>query len=138
MVAQTQKVQFRYNCCGTTLVRSLNQQNCCSGTIGRAKEAEWRQNYCHGGSSVAVLAELRHSGRHSDRSMDVIVRPKEAHWWYKGGRSIAQIDTQCLQQYAFFTGRPMADLCASILRPRRCVCLPPASFERSVSDRLPR
>ena len=37
-----------------------------------------------------------------------------------------------------FTGRPMADPCASILRPRRCVCLPPASFERSVSDRPPR
>ena len=29
----------------------------------------------------------------------------------------------------------MADPCASILRPRRCACLPPASFERPVSDR---
>ena len=37
-----------------------------------------------------------------------------------------------------FTGWPMTDLCASILRPRRCVCLPPASFVRPVSDRLPR
>ena len=32
----------------------------------------------------------------------------------------------------------MADPCASILRPRRCLCLPPASFERPVSDRPPR
>ena len=32
----------------------------------------------------------------------------------------------------------MANPCASILRPRRCVCLPPASFERPVSDRPPR
>ena len=38
---------------------------------------------------------------------------------------------------AFFTGRLMADHCASILRPRRCVCLHPASFERPVSDRPP-
>ena len=34
-------------------------------------------------------------------------------------------------------GRPMADHCASILLPRRCVCLPPASFEWPVSDRPP-
>ena len=36
-----------------------------------------------------------------------------------------------------FTGRQMADHCASILRPRRCVWLPPASFGWSVSDRHP-
>ena len=60
------------------------------------------------------------------------------YWWYQAGRSIAQIDTQCLQQYAFFTGRPMADHCASILRPRWCVCLPHTSFKRPVSDRPPR
>ena len=35
----------------------------------------------------------------------------------------------------FYMGRQMADPCASILRPRRCACLPPASFERPVSDR---
>ena len=35
----------------------------------------------------------------------------------------------------YFTGRPMANPCASILRPRWCACLPPASFERPVSDR---
>ena len=96
MVAGTQKVMFLCNCCSTTLVPSLNNQSCCSGTTDRAKRAEWRQNHCHGGSSVAVVAEWRHSGRHSDRSMDAIGRPKEAQWWYKEGRSIAQIDTQCL------------------------------------------
>ena len=74
---------------------SLNNQSCWSGTTGRAKKAEWRQNHCHGGSSVAVVAECRHSGRHSDRSMDAIGRPKEAQWWYKEGRRVAQIDTQC-------------------------------------------
>ena len=86
----------------------------------------------------AVIAEWRHSGRHSDRSMDATDRPKGAQWWYKEGRSVARIDTQCSQQYVFFTRRPMADHCASILPPRRCVCLPPASFERPVSDRPPR
>ena len=70
--------------------------------------------------------------------MDAIGRPKEAQWWYKEGRSVAQIDTQCSQQYVFFTGRPMADHCASILPPWRCLCLPPSSFERPVSDRPPR
>ena len=95
MVAGTQKVLFLRNCCSTTLVPSLNDQSCCSGTTGRAKKAEWRQNHCHGGSSVAVVAEWRHSGRHNDRSMDAIGRPKEVQWWCKEGRRVAQIDTQC-------------------------------------------
>ena len=33
---------------------------------------------------------------------------------------------------------PMADHCPSSLRPQRCRCLPPASFERHVSDPPPR
>ena len=138
VVAQTQKVLFLCNCCSTTHVPSLNGQICCSGATGRAKEAERRQNHCQGGWRVAVGAEWRHSGRHCDRSMDAIGRPKEAQWWYKEGRSVPQIDTQCSQQYVFFTGRPMANHCASILPPRRCVCLPPASFEQPVSDWPPR
>ena len=137
MVAQTQKVLFLCNCCSMTLVPSLSDQSCCSGTTGRSKEAEWRQNHCQGGWRVAVVAEWRHRGRHSNRSMNAISRPKEAQWWYKKGRSAAQIDTQCSQQYVVFKGRPMADHCASILRPRWCVCLPPASFEQPVSDRPP-
>ena len=137
MVAQTHKVLFLCNCCSTTLVPSLNDQICCNGATGRAKEAEWRQNHCQGGWRVAVVAVWRHSGRHCDRSMDAIGRPKEAQWWYKEGRSVAQIDTQCSQQYVFLTGRPMADHCASILPPWRCVCLLPASFERPASDRPP-
>ena len=40
--------------------------------------------------------------------------------------------------FVFFTGRPAADHCAFILRPRRCVCLHHASSERPVSDRPPR
>ena len=125
MVAGTQKVLFLCNCCSTTLVPSLNDQSCCSGTTaGRAKKAEWRQNHCHGGSSVAVVAEWRHSGRHSDRSMDAIGRPKEAQLWYKEGRRVAQIDTQCSH---FLLGdqwptivHPLCDhgdVCAFILPP---------------------
>ena len=38
----------------------------------------------------------------------------------------------------FFTGRPKANHCTSILRPRRYMRLPPASFEQQVSDRPPR
>ena len=107
VVAQTQKVLFLCNCYSTIPVPSLNHQDWCSGTTGRAKEAEWRQNHCHGDSRVAVVAEWRQIGRHSDRSMDAIGRPKEAQWWYKEGRSIAQIDTLRLHQYACFTGRSM-------------------------------
>ena len=60
---------------------------------------------------VSMVAEWRHSGRHSDCSMNAIGRPKEVQWWYKGGRSIAQIDTHCLQLYELFygttNGRPL-------------------------------
>ena len=73
VVAQTQKVLFLCNCCSTTLVPSLNDQICCSGATGRAKEAEWRQIHCQGGWRVAVVAEWRHSSRHCDRSMDAII-----------------------------------------------------------------
>ena len=138
VVAEIQKILFLCNCCITNHVPSLNDQRCCSSTTGRTKKAKWRQNHCQGGSKVTVVAEWRHSGRHSDRSMDANGRPKEAHWWYTEGRSVAQIDAQCSQQYDLFTRRPMADHCASILLPRRCVCLPPASFERPLSDRPPR
>ena len=77
VVAQTQKVLFLCNCCSTTVLRSLNHQNCYSGTTGRLKEEEWRQNHYHGGSRCAVVAEWRHSGRHNDRPMDAIGRPKK-------------------------------------------------------------
>ena len=83
---------------------------------------------------TSQFAEWRHSGRHSDRSMEAIGRPKEAQWWYKEGRSVAQLDIM----FTIVRGRTMADHCASILRPRRCVCLPPAFFERPVGDRPPR
>ena len=108
MVTQTEKVLFLCSCYSTTLVPSLNHQNCCSGTTSRRKEAEWRQNHCHGGSRIAMLSEWRHSGCHNDCSMNAIGQPKEGQWWYKGGRSITQIDTQFLQQYKFFfTGSPI-------------------------------
>ena len=131
VVAHTQKVMFMCTCGSMTHVPSLNDQICCSGTTGRTKEAEWRQKCSQTGSRIAVVAEWRHSGHHSGRSMDAIGRHKE-------GKNVAQIDTQCSLQYYFFTGRPMANHCASILRPRRCVCLPPAYHERPVSDRPPR
>ena len=123
-----------YNCCSTTPVHSLNDQNCCSGTTGRAKKAEWRQNNCHGGSSVAVVAEWGHSGRHSNRSMDAIGRPKEAQWWYKGGRRVAQIDTQCSHFYWATNGRP---LCIHSATTAMCVpssCLLWATCERPTSS----
>ena len=124
VVAGTQKVLFLCNCCRTTLVPSLNNQSCCSGTTGRAKKAGWRQNHCHGGPSVAVVAEWWHSGRHSHRSMDAIGRPNEAQWWNKEGRRVAQIDAQCshflLADQWPTTVHPFCDqgnVCAFILPP---------------------
>ena len=127
VVAQTQNVLFLCNCCSTTLVPSLNDQSCCNGATGRAKEAEWRQNHCQGGWRVAVVAEWRHSGRHCDRSMEAVGRPKEAQWWYKEGRSVARIDTQCSQHTYFLRGdqwpatvHPFChhgDVCAFLLPP---------------------
>ena len=62
--------------------------------------------------------------------------------WSLNGGTVVQGRQTCRSNwytmFAFLTGRPMADHCASILRPRRCVCLYPASFERPVSDRPPR
>ena len=69
------------------------------------------------------------------------------HWSSKGGTMVVQGRQTCrsnwyidtlIHNVRILTGRPMADHCASILRPRRCVCLHPASFERPVSDRPPR
>ena len=62
---------------------------------------------------------------------------QRTQWWYKEGRRVAQIDTQCSH---FLLGYqwPTIDHYASILRPRRCVCLHPVPFERPVSDRPPR
>ena len=136
VVTHTQKVLFLCNCCSTSRVRSLYHQNCCCGKTGRTKEADWRQNCCHGGLRVSVVAEWRHNGRHSDRSKDAIGRAKEAQWWYKEGRS-KLLHSVYTSTHFFLMQRPMADPCASILRPQRCVCLPHASFGRPVSDRPP-
>ena len=106
-----------------TLVPSLNDQNCCSGATGRTKEAEWRQNHCQGGSRVAVVAEWRYSGRHCGGTRKAEASLKLIHNVHNSTH--------------FFTGRPMADHCASILQPRRHVSLHPASFEWPVSDRPP-
>ena len=101
----------------------------CIDTAGRAKE----QNHCHD-SMVVVVAKWRQSGRHSDHSMNAIGRPKEAHGREKHRSGWCTMFTTV----RFFTGRPMADPCAYILHPWRCVCLPSASFEQPVSEQTPR
>ena len=77
VVVQTQKVVFLCNCCSTTIVPSLNYQNCCSGTASHRKEVEWRQNRCCG-----------------------------RYWSAKGGTTVVQgrqrhRSNWCLQQYTF-------------------------------------
>ena len=131
VVTQTQKVLFLYNCCSTTLVPSLNDRKCCSGRTGRAMEAEWRQSHCHGllwspngGTMIAQWTQLVGLRRYSGDRREAEASLKLIHNVYNSTH--------------FFMERPMAEPCTSILRPRRYVCLPPASFERPVSDRPPR
>ena len=133
MVAGTQNVLFLCNCCSTTIVPSFSDQSCCRDITGRAKKAEWRQKpwwlKCCGGRWMEAQWSPQWSlnGR---------------HWSAKGGTMVVQGRqtgrSNWYTMFVFFTGRPMADLCASILRPRRCVYLHPAPFGRPVSDRPPR
>ena len=57
---------------------------------------------------------------------------------HSGGTGEAEASLKFIQNAynsaTYYTGRPKADLCASFLRPWRCVCFPPLSFERPVSD----
>ena len=129
MVAQTKKVLFLCNCCSTTHVPSLNDQILCNGTTGRTKEAECRQNHCQGGGTMVATAIVQWTLLVGQRRHNGGTRKAEASL-----KSIHNVHNST----HLFTGRPMADHCASIQRPRRCVCLPPASFERPVSDRPPR
>ena len=51
---------WKFCICVTATARPLcllEPPNWCSGTTGRAKEAEWRQNHCHGGTRAALVAE---------------------------------------------------------------------------------
>ena len=122
----------------TAAARPYNHENCCSGTTGRAKEAGWRLNHRYGGWRVAVVAEWRHSDRHSDRSINAIDQPKEVQWWFKGGRNIAQVDKQCLQTYALFcgatNGRPLGIHSATTVMPVPSSCLPWATCELPFSS----
>ena len=91
-----------------------------------AQGLPWSPN---GGTVVATIiaqkALLVGKGKHNGGTREADASLKLMHDVY-------------LHQYAFFMGRSRADPCASILRPRRCVCLPPAFYERPVSNRPPR
>ena len=180
-VAETQKILFLCDCCSTTLVPSLNDHSCHSGTTGRTKEAGWKQHHCYVGSRVTVGRRMEAqwssqrslSGRYwsnkwgtpvgTRRNNNVFTMSTRRRW-----RRVDVVKTLSLRHYRvmcplgstlmvqgrqkhrsnrykmfttvriFFTGRPVVDPCASILRPRLYVCLPTSSFERPVSDRPPR
>ena len=89
------------------------------------------REFCFCVTAAARLLYLPWISNRSDRSMDATGRPKESHWWYKGGRSIAQIETQCLQQYTFFYGATNGrSLCINSATTAICVpssCLSPLS-----------
>ena len=94
-----------------------------------------------GGTTIAMVAQVLPWSLNGSTVVATVI----AQWtplvgqrrhndgFMKAGVSLKLIHTVRI----FFTGRPMTDHCASILRPRRCVCLHPASSERPVSDRPP-
>ena len=138
MVAQTQKVLFLCNCCSTTLVPSLNDQ---LAVVVAQQVAQRRQSE---GRTIAKVAQ----GLPWSPNGGAVVTTVNSQWTLlvgqrrrNGGTRKAEASLKLIQNVHnsthLFTGRLTADHRASILRPRRCVCLPPASFERPVSDRPP-
>ena len=53
---------------------------------------------------------------------------------HNGGTGKADVSLKLIHNVRIFYWATNADHCASILRPRRCVCLHPASFERPTSS----
>ena len=58
--------------CATAAARPLcvpwTTKNCCNGMQQVVqRRQEWRQNHCHGGPRVVVVAKWRYNGRHSDQ-----------------------------------------------------------------------
>ena len=116
----------------------LEPPNCCNGTAGRSKEAAgveaepllWWLKGCRGcRMEVHWSPQWSLNGRYRSAKggkMVVQGRQKRRSNW-----------NRMFTKVRICTGRPMADPCASILRPRQCVCFPPASFERPVSNQPP-
>ena len=109
VVGRTQKVLFLCNYCSTTLVRSSNHQNCCSGTTVEwwveAEPLPWWLNGCRGRRMEAQWSpEWSLKGRYWSAKGDTVVvqgRQKHSSNWYKMFTTVRN----------FFTGRPMTDLC---------------------------
>ena len=79
VVTQTQKVMLLCNCCSITAVRSLNHRKCCSGTTGRAKEAEWSWN-------IAMVAQGWPRSPNRGRVIGTVI----TQWSAKGGTMVAR------------------------------------------------
>ena len=131
--AQTQKVLFLCNCCSTTVVPSLNHQNCCIGTTrshkGVGVDAEplsWWLKGCRGRRMEAQWSpQWSLNGR---------------HWSAKGGTMVVQGRQRYRSNwYTMFT--TVRILPATNVLPLRIhsaiTVMRPASFEWPVSDRLP-
>ena len=97
-----------------------------------------------GGRTIVIVAQLLPWSPNGGTVVATVV----AQWTllvgqrrHSGGTREAEVSLKLIHNVYnctnYLTGRPMADPGTSILRPRRCVCLSPASFERPVSDRPP-
>ena len=88
---------------------SLNHQNCCRGTPGCSK----RQN---GNRAIAMMVQGLH-GRWMEVqwslqwSLNGRYWPKEAHWRYRGGRGIAQIERNVYSSTHFYGATIGLPLC---------------------------
>ena len=134
MVAQTQKVLFLCNCCSTTLVPSLNDQICCNGATGRAKEAEplprWLKG-CRGHWMEAQWSPLWSlNGRYRSAKGGTMVvqgRQKRCSNWYT-------VFTTVRIFYGATNGRPLYIHSATMAMCVPSSCLLRATCERPTSS----
>ena len=141
MVAGTQKVLFLCNCCSTTLVPSLSDQSCCSGTTGHYNDvimgmvAQRRQSE---GRTIAMVAQWSLNGGTVVATVIAQWTPLVGQRRHNGGTRKADVLLQLIHNvricYWATNGRP---LCIHFTTTAMCVlssCLLWATCERPTSS----
>ena len=124
--------------CATAAARTLCVPWTTKTAVVAQQVVQRRQS---GGRTIAMVTQGLPWSPNRGRVVDTVV----AQWTllvgqrrHNGGTREAEASLKLIYNVYdsthCFMGRPMADPSASVLRPRRCVYLPPASVERPVSD----
>ena len=97
----------------------------------------WRHNKSHKGGRTKAESPWSPNGGRVVVTVIVQSTLLEAQRSHRGGRNVVHIEGLSFAVERV-TWRSLTDHCASILQPRRCSCVPSASFERPLSDQPPR